>query len=104
MINPPSVPPSQRIDQTRAIQPAGPGEMTDGVVLLRPLAFEVGFGVAIVPLLTPKAPDRIAAVMPDDRRRAEAQCPPAVLQAPADVHVVAGDAESGVEPADRSQR
>ena len=42
--------------------------------------------------------------MQDDRRRAEADRPAALLEAPADVDVVAGDPELLVEAADRLER
>ena len=41
--------------------------------------------------------------MQDDRAGAEAECPAGLLQAPADVDVVAGDPELLVEAADRLQ-
>ena len=52
-------------------------------------------------LLAQVGADRVAAVVPDHRRRAEAERPAALLQPPADVDVVAGHAELRVEPADR---
>ena len=74
--------------------------MPDGVVLLGPLAFQGGLGAAVVELLPPIAADRVAAAVPDHRRGVEAERPAALLEAPADVDVVAGDAELRVEPAD----
>ena len=40
-------------------------------------------------------------MMPDHRRRTEAQCPPLLLQTPTHIHVVPGEAELGIEPSDR---
>ena len=40
-------------------------------------------------------------MVPDDSRGTETQSPAAILDAPADVHVVSGHAELSVKPADR---
>src|SRR6266542_5434283 len=40
-------------------------------------------------------------MMPDHRRRAEPQCPAALLESPADIDVVAGNAVLRIKPADR---
>ena len=59
---------------------------------------------AVADLLPPVRLDRRAMVMPDERRRREADLPAARLQPPAHVHIVAGAEIDRVEAADREQR
>src|SRR3989442_9277395 len=82
------------------INTAGPGWMSRRVVLLRPLSFQHGLGLAVTSLLSPIAADRIAAMMPDDRCWAKPQCPTFSLQSPANIDVIARDTELRVECAD----
>ena len=60
-------------------------------------------GLAVAALLAQVGPERRTPVMPDERRRAEADAVAAFLQAPANVHVVAGAMENGIEAADLHQ-
>src|SRR5262249_18012263 len=60
--------------------------------------------LAVADLLSPIRSDRIAMVMPDERRGAESQMPAALLQSPADVHVVAGLGVSRIEAAHLFER
>src|SRR2546422_3079831 len=82
------------------INTAGPGCMSHRVVLLRPLSFQHGLGLAVASLLSPIGADRIAAMMPNDRCRAKPQCPTFLLQSPANIDVIACDTELRVECAD----
>ena len=74
--------------------------LSGGVVALGPLAFEERLGGAVAALLAQVGAHRSAPVMEDDRAGREAEAPAALEQSPADVDVVAGDAEVGVEAAD----
>src|SRR6267378_1927428 len=96
----------QQIAEPRAagVNPPGPANMAERVAALRPFVFESRFGPAIAVLLLPISADRVAAVVPHHRCRAEADRPALVLQAPADVDIVAGRAKARVEAADRDQR
>src|SRR5215217_4797954 len=75
--------------------------MPEGVVPLRPFRLQQRFCLAVALLLLPICSDRIAAVVPNHRRRAEAKSPPPLLKPPADIHVVARHPESRVEAANR---
>src|SRR5215207_6678844 len=75
--------------------------MPEGVVPLRPFPLQQRFGLAVALLLLPVSSDRVAAVVPDQRRRIEAEGPPPLLESPADIHVVTRHPESRVEAADR---
>ena len=96
--------PGQRAGSTVSINPSRPRYMPGAVVLLRPLPFQHGFGFSVVYLLFPKHPYGIAAVVPDHGGRVEPQCPALFLQAPADIDVVAGNAEPRIESTDRRKR
>src|SRR5581483_5269844 len=61
-------------------------------------------GPAVALLLVPVGAERVAAVVPDQRGRAEGERPALLPQAPAGVDVVTSGAEAGVEAADRFQR
>ena len=58
------------------------------------------FGFAIAFLLFAKSAQGEAAIMPDDRGRAKRDDVACLLQAPAEIDVVAGLAIFGIEPAD----
>src|SRR2546422_5847608 len=68
--------------------------MLGRVVLLRPLPFQQGLGPTVSLLLFPVSDHRVAAVVPDDRCRAEPERPALLLDLPADIDVVAGDRKS----------
>src|SRR4029450_705871 len=72
--------------------------MAGGVVLLRPLTLQEGLSLAIVFLLFPIGPHRVTAMVPDHGSRMESQCPAALLQPPAHVDIVAGNAELRIKP------
>ena len=97
MINPIRTPP-HILD---AVHSPGPSHMTCGVVFFRPFLFQKGLGFAIASLLAQIGANRVAAMMPDHCGRTETEGPAVLLQAPADIHIVAGDAELRVESADR---
>src|SRR6516165_1578944 len=82
------------------IDSPGPADMAERVAALRPFILELRLGLAVAVLLLPERADRVAPVVPDHRRRAEADRPAAVLQPPADVDIVAGGAKARVEAAD----
>jgi hypothetical protein len=75
--------------------------MTERVVFLWPLPLECRLGFAVSRLLTPVRADSVPPMMPYYSRGAEAECPAARLQTPADINVVARRAELRIEPADR---
>ena len=95
-----------REDRARqaAVERPSPARLPGRVVLLRPLPLEQRLGLAVAVLLLPVRADRVAAVVPDHGRGAEAERPAALLEPPADVDVVAGGAELRVEAADRLER
>ena len=67
---------------------------------MRVLPLQEGLGLAVSDLLSPVRLHRWATMVPDDRRRAEADPVAPLEQAPADVHVVRRFLEDRVEPAD----
>ena len=103
VVDAPPRPPARRLEPAVAVEPAAPGEVAGGIVLLRPLPLQVGLGPPVVQLLVPIGADGIAAAVPDHGGGVKAERPAALLQPPADVDVVAGDAKLGVEAADRQQ-
>src|SRR3989304_809336 len=78
--------------------------MARRVVALRPFSLQQRLRPAVDPLLAPVGAQGVATVMPDHSGRAEAQRPPALLETPAHIHVVAGGAELGIESLDLLQR
>src|SRR5512133_1875825 len=98
-------PPTRRLAcEAVAVETPTPGHVPTGGVLLGPLALQLGLGGAVAALLAPVGADRVAAVVPDDGRRAEAEGQAALPQPPADVDVVAGGTESRIEAADLLER
>src|SRR5205814_8292957 len=87
--------PAERVGESVAIEAAHPAYVPRSVVLLGPLAFEHRLGPAVADLLAPIRAHRVAAVVPDNGGGVEAQRPAPLLQSPAHVHVVAGDAKLG---------
>ena len=81
-----------------------PAHVSEGVVLRGPFALQQRLCFAVAPLLPPVPPDRFSAVVPHDRGRVEPDREALLVQPPADVDVVAGDAELRIEIADRLQR
>ena len=71
--------------------------------LVRLLAGQPVFPLAIPDLLAPVGARRRAMSVPDERGRGEANLPPLGLNPPTHVHVVAGTHEHWIEPADREQ-
>ena len=67
------------------------------------LRIDERLGLAVAALLVAIGFDRVAAEMPDDRRRAEADGMAGILKPPADVDIVAGGAVDRVEPAEAEQ-
>ena len=58
-----------------------------------------GFRFAVAVLLFQKSAERKPSIMPDDRGRTERYYPSSLLNSPAEIHVVAGLAIFGIEPA-----
>src|SRR6266480_2294655 len=58
-----------------------------------------GFRFAIAVLLFQKSAQRKPSIMPDDSGRTERDYPSSLLNSPAEIHVVAGLAIFGIEPA-----
>src|SRR5205823_6537954 len=94
-------PPGEREGEASTVQAAAPAQVSGRVVLLRPLALQQRLGPAVAPLLLDVGAQRAASVVPDERRRAEAERPAELLQTPADVHVVAGGPKPGIEAVDQ---
>src|SRR5438067_6468350 len=78
--------------------------MAHAVVALGPLRLEQRLCPPIALLLAPEVPDRVAPVVPHERRWAEPQGPALLLEPPAEVHVVAGRPEARVPAVDRLER
>src|SRR5207249_4827438 len=95
---------AQRSDQALTIDPAAPTEMSGSVVLFRPLLCEQRLRAPIPLLLSPIRSDRVAAVMPDRGRGAEAQGSTLCLQAPAKIYIVTRHAKLRIEPMDGHDR
>src|SRR5262245_48483997 len=72
--------------------------------LLRVLTHQPCFAFAISDLLPPVRARGRAMSMPDEGRRSKTNLPPVRLDAPADVHVVAGPSKQRIEAANRGQR
>src|SRR5215467_14712793 len=83
-----------------AVEPAMPGEMSGAVVLGGPLLREQSLCLRITLLLLQISAQRAAAVMPHDRRWRETDGPATLLQPPADVDVIPGNAKTGIEASD----
>src|SRR5213596_3236594 len=84
-----------------SVDPAGPAGMAGDVVLLRPLSLQEPLGPAVAHLLFPERAHRVTAMVPDHGPRAEPQRQAAFPQPPAQVDVVSGDTELGIETAHR---
>src|SRR5438132_12974331 len=84
-----------------SVDPAGPAGMAGDVVLLRPLSLQEPLGPAVAHLLFPERAHRVSAMVPDHGSRAEPQRLAAFAQPPAQVYVVSGDTELGIETAHR---
>src|SRR5215475_6535178 len=93
----------QCLHDALAIQPAMPGEVSGAVVLVRPFLREQDLCLRITLLLLQISAQRAAAVMPYDRRRRETDGPATLLQPPADVDVIPGNAKTGIEASDRQE-
>src|SRR4051812_1464050 len=78
--------------------------MSDRIVVLRPLLFEQGFGLAVAFLLAPVHRYRISPVMPVHRACVEADRSAALHQTPAQVDIVTRRAITWVETGDRNER
>ncbi len=78
--------------------------MPGRIVFLGPLFLQKSLGSTVSPLLLQIRSNRIATVVPYNSCRAESQLPVAFLEAPADVHIVARDTKTFVEPTDLKQR
>src|SRR4029453_9759211 len=87
-----------------AVDAALPPRLPAFVELLLMAMLQETLTLAVADLLSPISPDRIAVVVPDERRGAEGQMPAALLQPPADVHVVAGLGVGRIEAAHLFER
>ena len=94
----------QGVISSRPVDAPAPDSVPETAVFLRPLPLQQGFCPTVIQLLLPVGPHRPATVVPDHGARAETEFPPPGLDPPADIHVIPGDAESGVEPANLHQR
>src|SRR6185437_4593581 len=86
-----------------AINAAEPFGLAEQVEAERMLAVDERLGLAVAALLVEISLHRVAAEMPDNGRRAEADRVAGILEAPADVDIVAGGAVERVETAETEQ-
>src|SRR6267154_717081 len=89
----PGAAPRRRLGPPRTVQTTRPAHVSGPVVLLGPLPLQHRLGAPVAELLPPVRADGVTAMMPDHRGRVEADRPAALLQAPADVHVITRHAE-----------
>ena len=89
--------------QRRAVQHAAPLPLAAEIEAVGMLEAEQGLGVAVAGLLPQVGAGRLAAVVPDHRRRRERDPVTGCLQTPTDVNIVAGAAELRIEAVDRQQ-
>src|SRR5437879_1868819 len=87
-----------------AVDATEPARLSEQIEPIRMLEIEERLGLAVPHLLLQVRLHRVPAVVPDGGRGAEADRVPLVLEAPAEVHVVAGSREHRVEPADVLER
>ncbi len=102
VIDPRNLPRKTR-QQCATINMPRPRRMPQRVVLCGPFVFKNGLRATVMKLLPPVSPSRIAAAMPDHRRRSKADRPAVILNAPTNVNVIAGNAHLGIETADLQQ-
>ncbi len=95
--------PQRPHERQRTVDPAAP-QHAPVQEFFRMVRHQPGLAFAVADLLAPVALHRAAMVMPDQRRRGEADFPAARLQPPAHVHIVAGAQIDRVEAVDRQQR
>ena len=95
--------PQRPHERQRAVDAAAP-QHAPVEELLRVVRHQPRFALAVADLLPPVRLHRRAVVVPDERRRREADLPAPRLQPPAHVHVVAGAQVDRIEAADREQR
>src|SRR5207249_7514611 len=88
----------ERVDAP--VDPAAPPGVPEGVEPLRVLEVEEAFGLAVASLLADVGLDGVAPEVPHHGRGTEGDAVAALLKAPAHIHVVAGRAVDGIEPAD----
>jgi len=98
VINPAAIQ-AEELPESFSVEPAIPCEMSDRIVLFWPFTFQHGFSAAIIQLLVPIGANGRTAMMPDHCAWMKAECPATLLQAPAEIHVVASDAKRWVETA-----
>src|SRR5712691_11959192 len=79
----------EQLHHGRIVYTPRPADVTKRVVLLRPLTFEKGLRAAVPPLLVPVGAHGAAAMMPDHRRRTEADAQAALGHPPTHVDIVA---------------
>ena len=78
--------------------------MSDRVVFLRPLGGKQCFGRAVATLLSPIRLHTRTRVMPDDSPWRKPDPPPALLNPPADVDIIARNPKTRIESSDRAER
>src|SRR6266568_7024605 len=94
---------NQHAEVGGGVNAAMPDTATERIKILRVLADQHGLGLAVAELLFEIGADGRAAIVPDESRGAEADLIASLLQAPAEIDVVSGPAEDGIEAADFSQ-
>jgi len=90
-------------DLGRGINPPVPHGPTKPIEVFRVPTFEHRFRFTITALLTKIGLDGVATVMPDESGGTETQSISALLQSPANVHVITRFAVQGVETTDLNQ-
>src|SRR5215831_6110382 len=93
--------PCENLPETLPVEAPVPAQVPGSVIFFRPLALEHGLGAAVVHLLTKVFQHGAAAMVPNHRAGMEAELPAALLETPAEIDVVAGDAELRIKTIDR---
>ena len=91
-------PPAEPREQASRVKTAGPSG-PPSPVLVGPLALQQRLGPSVLALLAPVRAHGAAGPVPDHGRGAEPEHVPRLEQLPADVDIVSGDAELGIETA-----
>jgi hypothetical protein len=94
----------QQSELGRGVDAPAPDARAERVEVFGMFPHEQRLRLAVAALLFQIIADRRAAVVPDKRRRAEADLVSGLLQSPADVHVIARSAVDGIESIDGYER
>src|SRR5439155_26526298 len=95
--------PDQHAKFGGGVNAAAPNAPTEPIEIFRMFACEQRLSLAIAMLLLQISVNRGAAIMPHKRCRAETNPVSGLLQAPAEIHIIARLAENGIEAANPCQ-